>query len=58
MARDYSRRWFVSRLGLIGCALPLRTFAQRAHARHLRRIGLLLYVGAPPTLVKAFEEEM
>jgi putative ABC transport system substrate-binding protein len=56
MASGYSRRWFVSRLGLLGCALPLTAFAQRAHPRRLRHIGFLVY-GAP-TLVRAFEEEM
>jgi putative ABC transport system substrate-binding protein len=56
MASDYSRRWFVSRLGLLGCALPLAGFAQRARRPHVRRIGFLS--GAVPTLIKSFEEEM
>jgi putative tryptophan/tyrosine transport system substrate-binding protein len=53
---DYSRRWFVSRLGLLGCALPLTAFAQRVRPRRLGRIGFL--GGSASTLVKAFEEEM
>jgi putative tryptophan/tyrosine transport system substrate-binding protein len=56
MASGYSRRWFVSRLGLLGCALPLTAFAQRARTRRLGRIGF--FGGGTPTLVKAFEEEM
>ena len=57
MASGYSRRWFVSRLGLLGCVLPLTAFEQRAPPRRPRRIGFLVFYDAP-TLVKAFEEEM
>jgi putative ABC transport system substrate-binding protein len=53
---SYSRRWFVSRLGLIGCAFPLTAFAQRQRARGVRHIGFL--GGGSPTLVEAFEQEM
>lgn len=56
MASDYSRRWFVSHLGLLGCALPLTAFAQRVGPRRLGRIGF--FGGGAPTLVKAFDEEM
>jgi putative ABC transport system substrate-binding protein len=56
MARGYSRRWFVGRLGLSACALPLAAFAQRERPRRLGRIGFLS--GGAPTLVRAFEEEM
>src|SRR2546425_5508858 len=56
MASSYSRRWFVSRLGLLGCALPLTASAQRPGARRVGRIGFL--GGGAPTLVEAFEQEM
>jgi len=56
MASRYSRRWFVSRLGLIGCALPLTVSGQRARPNRLRHIGFL--GGGAPTLVEAFEQEM
>lgn len=56
MASIYSRRSFVSRLGLFCCALPLRARAQQVRPRRLRRIGFLC--GAVPTLITAFEEEM
>src|SRR5213595_1028694 len=56
MASSYSRRWFVSGLGLLGCALPLRAFAQRHSARRVGHIGFL--GGGSPTLVEAFEQEM
>src|SRR5437899_8872972 len=52
----YSRRWFVSRLGLFGCALSLSAFAQRHGARRVGHIGFL--GGRSPTLVEAFEQEM
>ena len=56
MASSYSRRWFVSHLGLLGCALPLRAFARLHGARRLGHIGFL--GGGSPTLVEAFEQEM
>ena len=56
MACVYSRRWFVSRLGLIGCALPLTAYAQRVEPRRVRRIGFL--IGPFPTLITAFDEEL
>src|SRR3989442_4248766 len=56
MASSYSRRWFVSRLGLLGCALPLTAFAQRARPHRVGHIGFL--GGGSPTLVQAFEQEM
>jgi putative tryptophan/tyrosine transport system substrate-binding protein len=57
MKSGYNRRWFVSRLGLLGCALPLTVFEQRAHPHRPWRIGFLFFNDAP-TLIKAFEEEM
>jgi len=60
MARDYSRRWFVSRLGLLRwafpCALPLTALARPVRPR---RIGLIAFLspGLSP-LVAAFEDEM
>ena len=51
---NYTRRSFVSRLGLFCCALPLTTVAQRSE--RVRRIGFLS--GAVPTLIKAFEDEL
>jgi hypothetical protein len=56
MARDYSRRWFVSRLGLLGCTLPLTTSTQHHRALRVGHIGFL--GGGSPTLVEAFEQEM
>ena len=56
MASSYSRRWFVSRLGLIGCTLPLTASAQRPRSHRVGRIGFL--GGGSPTLVEAFEQEM
>lgn len=56
MANDYSRRWFVSHLGLLGCGLPLTAFAQRVRPQRVRRIGFLC--GSAPTLISAFEEEL
>ena len=56
MARINSRRWFVTRLGLFGCALPLTGYAQPAESRRVRRIGFL--IGPAPTLIAAFEEEL
>src|SRR5260370_32741520 len=56
MASSYSRRWFVSRLGLLGCALPLTASAQRPRPHRVWRIGFL--GGGQPTLVEAFEQEM
>src|SRR5687768_10987420 len=56
MACVYSRRWFVSRLGLIGCALPLTAHAQRVESRRVQRIGFL--IGPFPTLIKAFDDEL
>jgi putative ABC transport system substrate-binding protein len=52
----YSRRLFVSRLGLFCCALPLTTVAQQVRPPRIRRIGFLS--GAVPTLIKAFEDEL
>src|SRR5205814_9048974 len=51
MASSYSRRWFVSRLGLLGCTLPLRASAQRPRPHRVGRIGFL---GGGATLVEAF----
>ncbi|MFN2531917.1 MAG: hypothetical protein ABR555_11520, partial [Pyrinomonadaceae bacterium] len=57
MADIYSRRWFVSWLGVFGCALPLTAFAQqRGRSSGVRRVGFLS--GAVPTLIASFEEEM
>jgi len=56
MTSVYSRRWFVGRLGLFGCALPLSVRAQQTQPRRVRRIGFLS--GAVPTLIKAFEDEL
>src|SRR5213078_4101503 len=56
MATSYSRRWFVSRVGLLGCALPLTASAQRSRPHRVGRIGFL--GGGVPTLVEAFEQEM
>ena len=56
MASIYSRRAFVSRLGLFCCALPLTAREQQGQPRRPRRIGFL--IGAVPTLITAFEEEL
>ena len=56
MANSCSRRSFISRLALFGCALPLMAFARRNQTRRTGRIGLLS--GAVPTLIKAFDDEM
>src|SRR2546421_4509605 len=56
MASSYSRRWFVSRVGLLGCTLPLTAFAQSNRASRIGHIGFL--GGGSPTLVEAFEQEM
>src|SRR5438105_15899893 len=56
MASSYSRRWFVSRLGLLGWAIPLTVSAQRSRPHRVGRIGFL--GGGAPTLVEAFEQEM
>jgi putative tryptophan/tyrosine transport system substrate-binding protein len=53
---SYSRRSFVSRLGLFCCALPVTAIAQRVRPPRVRRIGFLS--GAVPTLIKAFEDEL
>ena len=56
MASSYSRRWFVTRLGLLGCALPL---AARGHQIQPSRVGRIGFLGGgAPTLVEAFEQEM
>lgn len=56
MANIYSRRSFVSRLGLFCCAHPLTARALQVRPGRVRRIGFLS--GAVPTLITAFEEEM
>jgi len=56
MASIYSRRSFVSRLGLFCCALPLTARGQQIQPSRVRRIGFL--GGGQPTLVEAFEQEM
>jgi putative ABC transport system substrate-binding protein len=56
MPNVYNRRWFVSRLGLFGCALQLRAGAQHTQPRRVSRIGFL--IGEVPTLIAAFEEEL
>ena len=56
MANVYSRRSFISRVGLLGCGLPLAGYANRFQSRRVRRIGFL--IGAAPTLIAAFEEEL
>ena len=56
MQSVYSRRWFVGRLGLFGCALPWTIRAQHTQPRRVRRIGFLS--GAVPTLIKAFDDEL
>jgi putative ABC transport system substrate-binding protein len=56
MAIVYPRRSFIQSLGLFGCAVPLRVFAQGSQPPRTRRIGFLS--GAVPTLISAFDEEM
>jgi len=56
VARIYSRRSFVSRLGLFCCALPLTAGGRQLQPSRVRRIGFLS--GAVPTLIKALEEEL
>jgi putative tryptophan/tyrosine transport system substrate-binding protein len=56
MASAYSRRSFIGRLALFGCALPLTASAQRGRPRRVRRVGFLS--GAVPSLITAFEEEL
>lgn len=56
MACVYSRRWFVSRLGLMGCALPLAAYAHRVESSRVPRIGFL--IGPFPTLITAFDDEL
>lgn len=56
MASIYSRRSFVSRLGLFCCALPLRARGHQVQPSRVRRIGFL--IGAAPSLITAFEEEL
>lgn len=56
MASICSRRSFVRALGLFGCGLPFVVRAQRVPPRRIRRIGFL--IGAAPTLITAFEEEL
>jgi putative tryptophan/tyrosine transport system substrate-binding protein len=55
MASIYSRRSFVSRLGLFCCTLPLAARGQVRQSR-VKRIGFL--IGEAPTLIKAFEDEL
>jgi putative ABC transport system substrate-binding protein len=57
MKNGYTRRWFVSRVGLLGCTLPLTAFEQRGRTHRPWRIGFLFFDGAP-TLVTAFDQEM
>lgn len=56
MASIYSRRSFISHLGLFCCALPLTAGAQQNRPPRVRRIGFL--IGTAPTLIAAFEEEL
>lgn len=56
MASVYSRRSFVSRVGLFCCALPLTARGQQVQPSRVRRIGFLS--GAVPSLITAFEEEL
>jgi len=56
LASLYSRRSFVSRLGLFCCALPLTARGQQVPRSRVRRIGFLS--GAVPSLITAFEEEL
>lgn len=56
MSNDYSRRAFISSLALFGCAIPLKSRAQRLSGSRVKRIGFLS--GAVPTLIKAFEDRL
>jgi putative tryptophan/tyrosine transport system substrate-binding protein len=56
MASVYSRRSFISRVALLGCALPLTGYSHRFQSRRVSRIGFL--IGTAPTLIAAFEEEL
>lgn len=56
MANGYSRRSFISSVGLFGFALPLAGYANRFQSRRVRRVGFL--IGPAPTLITAFEEEL
>lgn len=56
MPRLYDRRWFVTRLGQLGCALPLMACVHPLRLRPAKRIGFLS--GAVPGLIAAFEEEL
>lgn len=56
MKTSCSRRSFITRLGLLFCALPFAARSQEPRRHRIRRIGLL--GGGEPTLVKAFEDEM
>src|SRR5512132_1084149 len=56
MGSVHSRRSFVRSLGLFGCGLPFVVRAQCVPPRRVRRIGFL--IGAAPTLITAFEEEL
>src|SRR5689334_22575493 len=55
MVRVYSRRSFI-RAALLGCALSWTGFAYASQPRRVKRIGFL--IGAAPTLIAAFEEEL
>ena len=54
MASSYSRRWFVSRLGLIGCTLPLTASAQRLRSHRVGRIGFLGLIRWSELLLSGF----
>jgi len=51
-----TRRSFVSRLGIVGCALPFGAFAPQAKPGRVKRIGFLS--GDNPSLVAAFDAEL
>jgi putative tryptophan/tyrosine transport system substrate-binding protein len=57
MSSIYSRRSFVTRLGLFCCALPLTASGQQVRPPRVRRIGFLIGTGFP-TLIAAFEDEL
>ena len=56
MASIYSRRSFVSRLGLFCSTLPLTARGQQVPPLRVRRIGFL--IGQFPSLIAAFETEL
>src|SRR5262245_9691146 len=56
MTRVYSRRSFICRAVLLGCALSWTGFAHASPPRRAKRIGFL--IGTAPTLIAAFEEEL